>query len=149
MTLDPSVLRNSIKGFFDPPGMPSGGASDAVLQWAKAYCLYAQSATAGLTRPAELIPVASPQVGTFIDVLDSCLRQMWMSVLWSGPALTGTTASIPSLASVMDPVFPVLNRTRDAGQALSLITESLHTYTLGITVFIVSASGAITLFPVV
>lgn len=141
MTLDPVTLRDSIASFFDSRTMPTGPVPSVVQQWATAYAKYGIAANAGPTLPISLIAPPGP-VDQFSASLDSALRAMWMSVAWVGPSLIGTTLIVPPLNPILDAVSTQLIKSRDRELALSLITNALHTYTLGITVSIVSPIGA-------
>ena len=146
MTLDRSLLRDSISGFFAASGMPTGGVSDAAHQWALAYVRYAKTAIAGGTSPVSLSP--SPGQSTrFSDCLDSELRVMWNAAAWIGPSLTGKTLFVPSLSAALESTGKRLNMSRDPGLALSLITDVLHTYTLSITVTVTPPTGSPVIAP--
>lgn len=146
MTLDPSTLKEGLRPLFDPSGMPRGPVPDAVFTWITAYCGYAQSASAGGTVPATLVPLRGP-IGTFADSLDSALRVMWGAVAWTGPGLIGKTLLVPPLQGFLSPVSARLIGSRDPSLALSLITDALHTYTLSITVAVVTPSGVTVTVP--
>lgn len=146
MTLSPTVLKDALSPFFKPSGMPTGAVPDAVRQWVTAYAKYGKDAVAGGTLPAALVPVAGPP-GTFFESLDVALRTMWMAVAWAAPPLVGTTLLVPPLSPILTPVASLLIKSRDAGQALSLITDALHTYTLSITVNVVPPTGSPVIAP--
>lgn len=121
--------------------MPTGPVPLAVQQWVSAYARYGQSAIAGGTVPSILVPPSGPP-GRFFESIDAAMRSMWMATAWIGPGLVGTTLFIPSLVPMLAAVSSQLIRSRDSDLALSLITEVLHTYTSGITVSVVTPSGA-------
>lgn len=145
MSLTKSVLRDSLRPFFDPKTMPTGGVANAVRQWVAAYAVYGQSAIAGGAIPSPLVPVGA--AGRFSDAFDQALRNMWMGVAWTGPALVGVTLLVPPLTPILESVGTVLLKSRDPGQALSLITDALHTYTLSITVTVTPATGTPVVVP--
>lgn len=120
-------------------------ALEAIDSWAKAYASYAQSAIAGGTLPAALAPAAVP--GKFFDALDQTLKAMWMATAWAGPGLTGTTAVVPPLSPALEAVGKSQLNNRDPEKALSAIADALHTYTLGITVTVVTAAGVASVAP--
>ena len=146
MTLEPDSLRNAISRFFYPATMPTGRVPDAVLQWTTAYASYAQKAVAGGTVPSVLVPAVGPD-GKFFDSFDSALRTMWNAVAWTGPSLVGTTLLVPPLSPILDIVAATLIKSREPQLALSLITNALHTYTLSITVSVVSPTGTPVIVP--
>lgn len=146
MTLLSNALREGIRPFFSKAGMPVSAAS-AIGDWSRAYATYAQAAIAGGTLPPLLVP--APTAGPFFDALDQTLRLMWMAVIWTGPGLVGTTTSVPSLSPILRAVGVNLLGSRDPDQALSAITDALHTYTLGVTVTVTTAAGASLVVPVV
>jgi hypothetical protein len=149
VTLDPKKLKDAISPLFRPKTMPTGGVPQAVRDWLAAYVRYGQDAVAGGTAPAALLaPIPGPD-GRFADSLDSALRTMWTAVTWVGPGLTGTTLLVPPLAPILEGVAAVLIKSRDPEQALSLITNALHTYTLSITVTVVPPSGTPATVPLV
>lgn len=118
--------------------MPSTAAA-AVDLWSKAYVSYAQSAIAGGTVPAGLVPVPIP--GPFFAAFGGTLSAMWLAVRWAGPGLVGQTALVPDLASQLAALGTGLLGSRDPERALSAISDALHTYTLGVTVTVVTAAG--------
>lgn len=120
--------------------MPKGGVLDAVKEWTTAYAKYGKSAIAGGTLPSPLEP--SGASGRFSDALDFALRKMWMGVAWTGPALVGTTLLVPPLSPILETLAKTLLKSRDPAQALSLIADTLHTYTLSITVTVTPPTGA-------
>ena len=140
MSLAKAALLESLRPLFQPKTMPSGGVSDAVRQWVSAYIAYAEKATAGGTVPSPLVPGGAS--GRFSVALDQALRTMWMAAAWTGPGLAGTTLLVPPLVPLLETVGTTLLKSRDQGQALSLISDALHTYTLGITVTVVTPPGA-------
>lgn len=140
MTLDRSLLQRSISHLFESSTMPKGATPSAVMEWASAYSSYANAAIAGGTMHTPLIPVPGPN-SLFFDSMDSSFRSMWMTTVWTGPSLVGTTLFVPSLSSVLRATSDRLVGSRDPRLALTLITEALHTYTLGITVTVVPPSG--------
>lgn len=140
MTLDPRKLRDSISPLFKPQTMPQGEVPQAVFDWLTAYAKYGNDAVAGGTLPTPLVPIAGPN-GRFFDSLDTALRGMWTTVSWSGPSGTGVTLLVPPLGPLLQSVSAVLIKSRDPEQALSLITDALHTYTLSITVTVTPPTG--------
>jgi hypothetical protein len=145
VTVSADVLKSALRPLFSPSGMPKS-ALEALDLWAKAYASYAQSAIAGGTFPAPLVPSAVS--GPFFDALDQALRVMWMATAWAGPGLGGTTAVVPPLSLVLIAVGAGQLRNRDPEKALSAIVDALHTYTLGITVTVVTAAGAASVAPI-
>ena len=146
MTLDPGKLRDAIAPLFKPKTMPKGPVPQAVLDWLAAYAKYGNDAVAGGTLPTPLLPVPGPD-GKFFDSLDSALRNMWTAVVWSSPTGTGVTLLVPPLAPFLVVASGVLIKSRDPEQALSLITDALHTYTLSITVTVTPPTGTPVPFP--
>ena len=140
MSLDQRKLRDSISHLFRAETMPKGPVPDAVLEWVTAYAKYGRDAVAGGTKPTTLIPGPGTG-GKFFDSLDSALRVMWTAVPWSGPALIGVTLLVPPLAPLLETAAVILIKSRDPEQALSLVTDALHTYTLSITVMITPPNG--------
>lgn len=140
MTLDPKKLRDSISPLFKPKTMPKGKVPQAVLDWLTAYARYGNDAVAGGTLPTPLAPAPGPD-GKFFDSLDAALRTMWTAVAWSGPPGTGVILLVPPLGPILESVSKVLIKSRDPDQALSLITDALHTYTLSITVTVTPPTG--------
>lgn len=145
MSLFKAVLVESIRPLFHPETMPGGAVSDAVRQWITAYVRYAGAAIAGGTTPSGLIPGGSS--GRFSAALDQALRTMWMAAAWIGPGLTGTTLLVPPLVPALEAVGSILILSRSPEQALSLIADALHTYTLSITVTVVPPSGTPVIAP--
>lgn len=145
MTVSADALRSALRPLFSPSGMP-GSAAAAIDSWAKAYASYAKSAIAGGTVPAVLSPVPVP--GRFFDAIDQTLGSMWMGVPWAGPGLIGATSVVPPLSPVLQAVGIGLLADRNPERALSAIADALHTYTLGITVTVVTAAGVSSVAPV-
>lgn len=145
MSLSRDALTNSIRPLFDPETMPRGPVEDAVRQWTVAYVRYATSAVAGGAVPSGLIPIGSS--GRFSVALDQALRTMWMAALWAGTGLAGTTLLVPPLVPALEAVGAILIASRSPDQALSLIADALHTYTLSITVTLVPPTGTPTVAP--
>jgi hypothetical protein len=145
VTLDPRKLRDSLDHLFRPKTMPKGPVPQAVLDWLTAYAKYGNDAVAGGTLPSPLVPIPGPG-GKFFDSLDSALRSMWSAVAWTGPTGTGVTLLVPPLGPSLNAVSGVLLKSRDSEQALSLITDALHTYTLSITVVVTPPTGTPTTF---
>ena len=145
MSLVRDALSNSLRSFFDPKTMPKGGVSETVRQWVTAYAAYGQAAIAGGTLPSPLVPGGAD--GRFDVALDQALRTMWMGVAWTGPALVGVTLLVPPLVPALEAVGATLLTSRDPAQALSLITDALHTYTLSITVTVTPAAGTPVVVP--
>ncbi len=146
--LSKDLLRSSLQSFFDPATMPKGDVPQVMLQWGAAYARYANLATAGVAVLAvPLIP--APASGPFFQAMDWSLRTMWMTAKWIGPGVAGTTTTVPSIVPSLLRNSNVLMQSRDPQQALSLIVEALHTYTLSVTVTLVTAAGTPTIVPVV
>lgn len=145
MSLIKDSLSSSLRPFFDPRTMPRGGVADTVRQWVTAYAVYGQTAIAGGTLPSPLTPGAAD--GRFSVALDRALRAMWMGVAWIGPALVGSTLLVPPLTPALEGIGAILLSSRDPAQALSLITDALHTYTLSITVTVTPATGTPVVVP--
>lgn len=144
--LDVGSLRDSLSPLFRPQTMPTGPVPTAVRQWVAAYSKYAQDAIAGGTKPSPFVVAPGP-MDRFSNSLDAALRVMWTGVAWTGPSLVGTTLLVPPLAPILEGVAASLIRSRDPELALSLITDALHTYTLGITVSVVPPSGTPVIAP--
>ncbi len=137
MPLSREVLRDALAPLFSPATMP---ASDAASAWLRAYAGYAQDAIAGgavLALPLVIPPVA----GEFLQAFDTGLRSMWMSAIWVGPGLTGTTAVVPPVIPSLLENSATLILSRDPVSGLEALATSIHTYTLSITVAIVLAAG--------
>lgn len=133
-------LKASMRHLFTAGSMPAG---DAVGAWIRSYTPYAQAALAGGTVPTAPL-VAPPASGDFLTALDGALRGMWMSVAWAGPGLIGKTAVVPPVQPFITANFGELLGSRDPERALAAIAQSIHTYTLSITVTVVTATGAAT-----
>ncbi len=146
--LSKEFLRASLSPFFRAETMPRGSVAECVRQWGVAYAGYANFATAGvakLTLPLNPIGVG----GQFFQAIDTSFRTMWMTANWIGPGVTGTTATVPPLVPILSANAQTLMQSRDPQQALTLIVEALHTYTLSVTVALVTAAGTPTTVPVV
>lgn len=145
--LSPAALRSSLADLFRPESMPAGDVKSAVAGWISRYAVYAQSANAGpaiLTAPL----VAPAPVGSdFVSALDSSLRAMWMAAVWAGPGVVGTTAVVPPVGPSLLANSGILIDSSDPQQAVSLIADSIHTYTLSITVTLVPVTGTPTVVP--
>lgn len=132
-----SRLKTALLPLYVPATMPK---SDAIGAWARAYATYASDVVAGPTKPASP-PVPPPASGDFLTGLDGVIRSMWMTVAWVGPGVTGVTALVPDIRPVL-----LVNSTRmaerlDQQAALDAIAQSIHTYTLSITVTVTTAAG--------
>lgn len=129
-------LKDALRPLFTPGTMPT----DALDAWTRAYAVYAADAVAGPTMPASP-PVPPPASGDFLTALDGAIRGMWMGVSWVGPGATGVTTLVPDLRPAL-----MVNASRIDGrisseEALDAIVQSIHTYTLSITVTVSTASG--------
>lgn len=144
MSLDPEMLKRGLRPLFQPASMPVS-AADAIIRWCLAYIPYAQAAVAGGVVPVALSPV--PASGPFYQALDDSFRLMWLATPWVGPPLTGVTAFVPPLVPFLEARRTALMQLRDPEQALSLIADALHTYTLSITVSVVPPTGTPTIAP--
>jgi len=141
--LSPAVLASAMRPFFVPGSMPR---SQGATAWMRAYAGYAQSATA---LPCVLAaPLAVPSSdGPFFSVIDALMASMWASALWAAPGFAGITVPPP-------PVSPVLLSlglvgVTDPGSAVQLVSSALHTYTIGLTVTVTSATGVTSVVPIV
>jgi hypothetical protein len=141
--LSPLRLRDSIRPFYDPKTMPTG---DVVLAWVRAYVVYANDALAGATKLAvPLVPQGAS--GNFPVAIDMALRSTWLAASWVGPGLTGKTTLVPPFVPFLLQHASTLIANRDAEAALAAIAQSIHTYTLSITVTVVTAAGAASVVP--
>lgn len=136
--LSPLRLRDALRHIYEPATMPSAG--DAVSDWVRSYIVYANDALAGGTK---LVSPLVPQggAGDFLVALDGALRSTWMSAAWVGPGLTGVTTTVPPLAPFMMQNASRLIGSLDREAALAAIAQSIHTYTLSITVTVTTAAG--------
>lgn len=133
--LSKDLLQKSLSPIFQPDGMPR---SDALSKWVQAYHSYALTAVAGGTFPVSLVPSVVQQ-GEFFSSLEASLSAMWMTCVWGGPGLTGTTIFVPPLLPNLISIGSRLITSSDPQLGLQLITEALHTYTLGVVVAVVAA----------
>lgn len=121
--------------------MPKGDVTSATKEWAAAYASYASAAMAGPAAiAAPLLAVGFP--GRFSTALDASLRTMWMAAPWVGPAVVGVTLFVPPLVPILESLGASLITVSDPERALTVIADALHTYTLGITVTLTTATGA-------
>lgn len=146
--LSKDLLQGSLRQFFSPSTMPRGSVAEVVSQWASSYIKYASFAVAGgtiLVSPLQAIPVG----GAFFNAIDQSFRSLWMSAVWAAPGMVGKTFFVPSLVPLLQKNAGELISSRDPDRALTLIVESLHSYTLGITVSVVGPSGTPVIVPIV
>ena len=140
MTLDPRKLSDQLAPFYRAPTMPK---TDAAGQWARAIAVYSQDATAGplaLASPL-VVPITS---GDYLSSLDGALRGMWQEAVWLAPGFTGVTLLVPPLGPFLLSLQPQLIRERDPRVALQAVVQSIHTYTMAITVTVTNLTSGVT-----
>lgn len=137
-------LRESLRPLFTPGTMPG---KDAATRWLSAYTAYANDAVAGVTQlAAPLVP--REVTGDFLVGLDGALMSTWMNAAWVSLGATGVTTFVPPFAPyLLSSSAVLLRRSTDPQQALTAIAQSIHTYTLSITVTVTTASGVTTVVP--
>lgn len=124
-----------MRQLFSAAGMRDTGA---VAAWLNSYSTYARDAVAGIVLPLAFIPTLV-ETGDFFQSLEASLEASWRSVVWVGPGATGTIAFVPPLVPTLRSVGAQLITSYDPGLGLQLITEALHTYTLGVVVTVLAA----------
>ena len=67
---------------------------------------------------------------------------MWMSAVWVGPGIVGTTLLVPPIAPIILANSSVLITSFDKERSLDLMSAALHVYTLTVTVTLSSLAGA-------
>lgn len=138
--LSPLRLRDALRPLYTPGTMP---ADDPVLEWVEAYARYANDALAGPTKLASPL-ITQGTAGDFLTALDMALRTAWMKAAWVGPGLVGVTTLVPPIGPFLLQNAPALLSSYDREAALAAIAQSIHTYTLSITVTVTTASGVST-----
>jgi len=136
--LTASLIKQAIAPLFAENGMPS---DDPVGKWCTAYAGAVAAAIAG---PVKLVAGLVPGHGGgdgFFNLLDAAFRTMWMSAAWIGPGVTAVTTVVPPLQPFLLALSPALNSTFDRELAPTLLSEALHSYTLGIVVMVAPMSG--------